>query len=206
MTAAPTRSRPRSSREAGQGLVEFALVFPIFFLVLMGMIDFGQFVYINSALSQAAREGTRLAAAEVSWIGLSGASGPGCVSTPSQIGASNPGAHVCPPTVASFKADVVAAVNRMAVGLGQFTSSSVYLSCNAGSSDDPVPTGMWTEVAGGSSPQYGNGCEDASGQATASAGDEVSVRIVYTYRTITPIISSFLASQTLTASATMVIN
>lgn len=43
----------------GQGLVEFALVIPIFLLLFFGLIDIGRLVYINNALSEAAREGAR---------------------------------------------------------------------------------------------------------------------------------------------------
>lgn len=44
---------------AGQSLVEFALVLPIFLLLLFGLIDIGRFVYTANALNQAAREGAR---------------------------------------------------------------------------------------------------------------------------------------------------
>lgn len=49
-----TRDRTR-----GQAMVEFAFVLPIFLLLLFGIIDGGRAVYVNNALSQAAREGAR---------------------------------------------------------------------------------------------------------------------------------------------------
>jgi len=50
---------PAGRRHRGQGLLEFALVLPIFLLILMAIIDYGRafFVYVN--LFNAAREGTR---------------------------------------------------------------------------------------------------------------------------------------------------
>ena len=57
------------STVAGQSLVEFALVIPVFLLILFGLLDAGRYVYMNSVLSQAAREGARVAAAEARWIG-----------------------------------------------------------------------------------------------------------------------------------------
>ncbi len=51
--------RPRVRRADGQSLVEFALVFPVFLLLLFGLIDIGRFVYSANALNQAAREGAR---------------------------------------------------------------------------------------------------------------------------------------------------
>jgi Flp pilus assembly protein TadG len=42
-------------------MVEFALVAPIFFLILFGIIDFGRYVYYVQILNNAAREGARYA-------------------------------------------------------------------------------------------------------------------------------------------------
>ncbi len=47
--------------ERGQDLVEFALIFPILFLILMGIFDMGRAIYYSSALHSAAREGARYA-------------------------------------------------------------------------------------------------------------------------------------------------
>jgi Flp pilus assembly protein TadG len=44
-----------------QALVEFALVAPIFFLILFSIIDFGRYVYYVQILNNAAREGARYA-------------------------------------------------------------------------------------------------------------------------------------------------
>lgn len=45
--------------DRGQSLVEFALAFPIFLLLLFGLIDIGRYVYTANAVNQAAREGAR---------------------------------------------------------------------------------------------------------------------------------------------------
>jgi len=61
--AAPTRpARLRRWREGrrGQSLVEFAVVFPVFILLLAGMVDFGLGLYANVTIINAAREGARL--------------------------------------------------------------------------------------------------------------------------------------------------
>jgi Flp pilus assembly protein TadG len=49
----------RHSRTRGQALVEFALVVPLFLLVLFGILDMSRFVYNSNALNEAAREGAR---------------------------------------------------------------------------------------------------------------------------------------------------
>ena len=54
--------RPARSqwRERGQSLVEFALVVPLFLLIVAGMVDFGLALYSNITALNAAREGARL--------------------------------------------------------------------------------------------------------------------------------------------------
>ncbi len=45
----------------GQTIVEFALILPIFILLLVGIVDFGRAVYANSTIQNAARQGVRAA-------------------------------------------------------------------------------------------------------------------------------------------------
>ncbi|MEO8274098.1 MAG: TadE family protein [Chloroflexota bacterium] len=52
------RRRPRSR---GQSLVEFALVLPLFLLLVFGILDLGLAVYSYNSITNAAREGARLA-------------------------------------------------------------------------------------------------------------------------------------------------
>jgi Flp pilus assembly protein TadG len=49
----------RRSRGRGQALVEFALVIPIFMLLLFALLDFGRVVYAQQTIVQDAREGAR---------------------------------------------------------------------------------------------------------------------------------------------------
>jgi TadE-like protein len=46
----------------GQALVEFALIFPVFLVLLMSIITYGLYVFYNQQLSNAAREAARYAA------------------------------------------------------------------------------------------------------------------------------------------------
>lgn len=48
------------SKQQGQTLAEFALVIPIFLLILMGIFDMGRAVFAYTSIANAAREGTRL--------------------------------------------------------------------------------------------------------------------------------------------------
>ena len=57
----PRPLRNRSKHGRGQSLVEFALVFPIFILLLSGMIDFGFGFYSYMTVINGARVGARVA-------------------------------------------------------------------------------------------------------------------------------------------------
>lgn len=161
----------------GQGLVEFALVLPIFLAMLFGLIDGGRYVYLNSVVSQAAREGARLATVEARWIG----------STDPSCGAV--GGPTCPATVtgaASLQAHVVAAANRMVAPFGSVAAGNVFIRCT-----DPanVPTGAWTGVS----------CADNGADMV------VSVRLVMTFNPLTPGLSG-IDTITTSGAAAMVIN
>lgn len=55
------RSWGRRAPSRGQALVEFALVIPIFLLLLFALVDFGRVVFAQQAITQGAREGARAA-------------------------------------------------------------------------------------------------------------------------------------------------
>ncbi len=170
------RRRPEAAQR-GQGLVEFALVLPIFLLMLFGLIDGGRFVYENSVVSQAAREGARLATVEARWLG---SSDPSCGAV---------GGPTCPATVTgpgSLQADVASAVNRMVAPFGSVSASDVFIRCTDPSS---LPTGAWTGVS----------CVDNGPDMV------VSVRVVMTFNPLTPGISG-IRTITTSGAAAMVIN
>ena len=84
------RSRSRSlagrRRNRGQALVEFALVAPLFFLVLFGIVEAGRFMFYYETLNNATREGARYAI-------VNGANSLGCPTGPPA-----PGSSSCDPT------------------------------------------------------------------------------------------------------------
>ena len=57
----PSAGASRRFSSAGQALVEFALVAPIFFLLLFGIIEGGRFILYYQTLNNATREGARYA-------------------------------------------------------------------------------------------------------------------------------------------------
>jgi hypothetical protein len=65
--AVATRQRTlRAGQEAGQTLVEFALVLPILLVMIFGLVDFGRAFYTWLLVTNAAREGARTAAVQLS--------------------------------------------------------------------------------------------------------------------------------------------
>jgi Flp pilus assembly protein TadG len=58
----PIRATRRASQAEGQSLVEFALVFPIFFVLLMGLIEFGLVFNALLSINFATRDASLIAA------------------------------------------------------------------------------------------------------------------------------------------------
>lgn len=54
----------RRNRTRGQALAEFAMVIPIFLLLLFAIVDVARYVYTQNALSNMAREAARVSAVE----------------------------------------------------------------------------------------------------------------------------------------------
>jgi Flp pilus assembly protein TadG len=61
MNAVPRARRGRLADERGAELVEFALIFPMLLLVMLGIMDFGFLFQRYEVLTAAAREGARVA-------------------------------------------------------------------------------------------------------------------------------------------------
>ncbi len=57
-----SRRHLRSGRpgRSGQGLVEFAIVIPVFLVILMGVVDLGRGIYMYNGVAEAAREIARV--------------------------------------------------------------------------------------------------------------------------------------------------
>ncbi len=60
-TNQPMEGTARDRKGRGQAVVEFALVIPIFLLLLVGLFDLGRAVFAFNSLTNAAREGARMA-------------------------------------------------------------------------------------------------------------------------------------------------
>jgi Flp pilus assembly protein TadG len=56
------RPTPKTPRDRGAAAVEFALLLPLLMLLVFGIVDFGRALNAQVTLTQAAREGARMAA------------------------------------------------------------------------------------------------------------------------------------------------
>ncbi len=63
-TGPPGSHRPRQRRRSGASLVEFALVAPILFLLLLGIFEFARAFMVTELLKEAARKAARVATLE----------------------------------------------------------------------------------------------------------------------------------------------
>lgn len=143
-----SRRRHKGHLDRGAAAVEMALVLPVLLFLLMGMIDFGRMFNAQIQLSQAAREGVRLAALNTTGVTtgpvadnpygdaaivtrVSSAAGGlppfsvdsvGCLATPNDL-ASYACITYCPTTVlASDPTTVLASDNATVVVKTNFTS------------------------------------------------------------------------------------
>lgn len=93
--------RGRAAGGRGQALVEFALVAPLFFLLLFAIVEAGRFMLFYETLNSATREGARYAI-------VNGANTLGCPTGPAA-----PGTSPCD----TDGSDVVARVQQAAFGV-----------------------------------------------------------------------------------------
>jgi hypothetical protein len=178
------RSRSRRTGRAGrgQGLVEFALVLPVFLILLLGMLEFGFAFTHNLTLEYATREGARVGAALVNGGGKLGCG----------TGLS--------PNAADVDPLIIAAVERVltspgsAISLAQIPAIRIFKSNAAGTESGPV--NIWTKTLGTGpippggtqplnfSPPVTPGWQACSRtNSTASPGpDSIGVSLTYTYQ------------------------
>lgn len=128
-------NRRRAPR--GQAIVEFAVTFPIFILLLISLFDLGHVVWINSAQSNAAREGARFA------IVHGGSDSTACpVGPPGPQ--TNPSGN-CPHPVSPERQAIKDEVSQWLIGVGGTTTVSVcygdVMSCS-GDVDYPGATNV----------------------------------------------------------------
>lgn len=177
------RHRPRSGgSDAGQGLVEFAMVVPVFMLLLLGLLEFG-FVFDHTmTISYATREGARSGAAFAS---------------------GNDTTMVCS-TSTDVDKNIVAAVQRVLeapgsqVAMDRISEIRIYKATTTGTQSGGNAN-VWVYAAGAGPVVDGanldftpsqtnwNACTRDNTWSGSAAPDSLGVSIAYSYRFVTPL-------------------
>jgi Flp pilus assembly protein TadG len=168
----PFRVR-RERHQRGQSLVEFALVFPIFFVLLMGLIEFGLVFNALLSINFASRDASLIAAEAGNAVGSD------CVilkKVEDAISAPSSTSRVT--EVRIYNADK----NGAQIG-GQV---NVY--ARSGSTPCTLPSGAWTAPYSLTTGGYleTNRCNFQAGCSGSGGVDTIGVKITYHYTWFTP--------------------
>jgi Flp pilus assembly protein TadG len=187
-------ARSAGRRERGQGLVEFAIILPVFLLLLVIMLDMGFAFYSNLTIAYASREGARVGAALAN-----GGGAPGCGAGQS-------------PNAGTVDTFVIAAVERVLTsagirldvnpsGGGGVTAIRIF-KANPTTGADTGVANVWTYSAG-SGPtipgtthaldftETSHGWNACARVNSIAASDTLGVSIAYRYAFITPVVGVF---------------
>ncbi len=187
MSAQRIRGR-RADRSRGQSLVEFALILPIFFVVVFGLIDGARLVFAYNTVAQAARDAARTAAVEAPFIGA-------CTTPICSAGTTVCTAPTCPANTGAYRIDVSLAANKASVIIGQIRNDSSHLALSCSAALATNMTALATNTT--------NDCA-TSAYTYASGGSVVTVKITVPISPLTPFWGSFYPAE-LSASSTMVL-
>ena len=184
----------RPERSRGQGLVEFALVLPVFMVILISMVYLGRAIWANNSVANSAREAARFAAVHGgSCEDLSGAV---CSSTnycpvgPAAAGAAVPSASTSCPYPSPSKQSIYDTATGFLVGGG---SSTTVTACYW----VPSTTSNLTATS------------SCSGNTDTASTNARGAAVTVTVSTQVPmILGSFLGFSTMTvnATSTMLVN
>lgn len=174
----PNRTTRRRTEERGQTLVEFALVFPIFFVLLMGMIEFGLVFNALLSINFASRDAS-LVAAEAG-----NATGADCVilaKVESSVGAPSSTSRIT--QVRIYKADKNG---------NQFGSGTVDVYNRTGTTTCPQPGGAPNitvpyTLTGSAGYADTTRCNVQGGCSGSGGVDTIGVKITYAYTPFTPL-------------------
>jgi hypothetical protein len=168
----------KRQRRTGQALVEFALVIPLFLVMLMGVVDIGRAIWAQNSLASAAREGARFAivhGGSATTLCPVGHAGPDAVL---------PAAGTCSfPTSPSRQAIKDVVIANATAGGSSLTVTVCYGAGCTGDTDAPA----------------------GSGTADNSRGTPVTVRVASQVNLLTPAILG-MSGFGITGDSTMVVN
>jgi len=177
----PRHPRRSDRRQSGVSMVEFALVAPLFLILVFLVLDFGKAIYVKNTLDSAAREGARVGVVlESTYASTCPGSGEptACdVETAAQKHSSD--VALANPSPYCYKHTADAAPTKA-------NSGNIYIDVN--------PQG----VIGGDSAPPPITCPDGTvlNLSPVSAQKPVTVTIVYCYKPLFPLLTTVLALAT----------
>lgn len=169
------RSKRRQTGSKGQALVEFALVFPIFFVLLMGLIEFGLVFNAILSINFASRDGSLIAAE------AGNSSGADCVILNKvELGIGAPSSTARVQKVEIYKADK----NGKQIG----SSVNVYNRTGSKTCTLPDATTMTVPYTLSGSAGYvdTSRCNVQGGCGGSGGVDTIGVKVTYLYNWFTP--------------------
>ena len=196
------RRHPRATRR-GQSLVEFALVSPLLVMLVFGIVDFGRAIYYENAITNAAREGSRVAIlpdnpCNTVYGGTPANSSGGSPSCGASGGSG--GTTVC--GAVEGEASIVGHWSCTEGGTlpsGAGTADTAYVEVDQYQNESTLPPCTVP------SPNTGANAVVVSQSTPRSSGNyPVAVTVRYYYRPLTPFLSSFFPSSFYIASTSCV--
>jgi Flp pilus assembly protein TadG len=180
MLRARSFARRRLKSHRGQTMVEFALMTPFLLLFLFGIVDFGRALFIANELTNAAREGARVAV-------LSSNTCNTVVSSPSDPNCNSDftGVTVC--QAIRNEGQLVSTFSGCALTGPPDTSGTLPNPATTGTLDTAYV--QITQSTDSTCPSTGSGGTVTTPRAIGNRA--VLVQIWYYYRTLTPIVSRF---------------
>jgi len=188
----PARPR-RQARRLGQSLVEFALVGPMILLVVFGVVDFGRAYFHQNQLTNAAREGARLAILRDHMCNTVVGPSSDC----SANAAGMTGASVCQAIL--NEGDLIATGNwhcsEGTSSAGQLPAAGTGAANNAYVEIDQFPTSASSTTACDATTLPGSSMASNYWYTPRGTGyHSVEVKIDYYFRPLTPLVSGLFPS------------
>ena len=182
MSGRTLRGAGGRSAAQGQGLVEFALILPVFMLLLLGMLEFGFAFTADQTLAYATREGARTGAALANGGGTLGCG----------AGQSPNAASVDPLIVAAVERVLTSPGSPVGVHLDRIPTIRIYLAKDNGSESGSAD--VWTYRKGAGPVVDGRPIDyiltstgwPACSRLNGVAADGLGVSLTYAYQFQTP--------------------
>jgi Flp pilus assembly protein TadG len=119
----------RRREQGGQSLVEFSLIVPLLFMLILLIIDFGRAFYVQVALQNGAREGARYGVIHPTWVNASDHANPNNIV---YRASTEPAASVATANITVTCTDAAGTVSTASISTAQTVGSAFSLCATSG--------------------------------------------------------------------------